>query len=207
MVKILRVCLSRDLPAERLSNYIYFTYDRLNIYYGADDPITEDFAIVEAMPEEPVNNMVYILTDGTLHQYLNYTDVLIAQVEDASEAELIRKAGTTLFVNGDSKYIEKVKRSLVLPFNNGIYNLVVDTQKDQKFDNDTILKYNEEHGAFEIYSNSIEEYQDYGHEIHGKDTTSVHTEVSGTKLMASVILSQAFDNALKVISDGFICQI
>lgn len=202
MPKILRVCLARDLPSERDSDYIYFTYDHLNVYYGSDDAITEDFAIVDSMPEQPVNHMVYILTDGTLHQYIDYTDVLIAQVLLPEEAELIRKAGTTYFVNGDGKYIDQVKRSLVLPFNNGIYNLVVDAQKDQKYDNNTILKYNEEHGCFEIYGDSAEEYKDYQHELHGKDTTSVHTEVSGSKLLASVILSQAFDNALKVLSDG-----
>ena len=202
MAKILHVCLSRDLPAERLSNYIYFTYDRLNIYYGSNDPITEDFAIVDAMPEEPVSNMVYLVTDGTLHQYIDYTDKLIAQVEDPAEAELIRKSGTTFFVNGDSKYIEKVKRSLVLPFNNGVYNLVVDAQQDQKYDNNTILKYNEEHGCFEIYGGSTEEYKDYEHTLHGTNSTTVHTEVSGSKLLATAILSKAFDNALKVLGDG-----
>lgn len=202
MPKILHVCLSKDLPSERLSNYIYFTYDRLNVYYGSDDPISEDFAIVDSMPEQPVNHMVYILTDGTIHQYIDYSDVLIAQVEDPSETELIRKAGTTYFVNGDGKYIDQVKRSIVLPFSNGVYNLVVDAQKDQKYDNNTILKYNEEHGCFEIYGDSAEEYKDYQHELHGRDTVSVHTEVSGSKLLATVILSKAFDNALKVLGDG-----
>lgn len=202
MTKILRVCLSKDLPSERPSNYIYFTYDRLNVYYGSSDPISEDFAIVDIMPEHPVDHMVYILTDGTLHQYIDYSDVIIARVEDPSEAQLIRKAGTTFFVNGDGKYIDQVKRSIVLPFNNGIYNLVVDAQKDQKYTNDTIIKYNEDHGCFEIYGDATDEYRDYQHELHGKDSVTVHTDISGSRMLATVILSKAFDNALKVLNDG-----
>ena len=204
-MKILHVCLSRDLPdyTERLSNYIYFTYDHLSIYFGSQDAISDNFAIVENMPEEAVDNMIYIvMSDGTLHQYIDYTDTTIAQVEDPSMIELIRKAGTTFFVNGDGKYIERVRRSLVLPFNNGVYEMAVGTQKEDKFDNDTIIKFNEKTGKFELFGEKDQDYIDYDHFLKGVDTTSVHTDVNSSRLFATVILSKAFDNALKVLSDG-----
>lgn len=203
-LKVLRVCLSKDLPSskDRLSNYIYFTYDSLSIYPGSNDAISNDFAIVDNMPENPVPKMLYILsTDGSLHQYIDYIDTTIAEIEDASQIELIGKAGTTFFVNGDSKYIDKQSRVLVLPFNNGTYELAVNSEVEQKFDNDTIIKYNEESGRFEIYGGT-EDYKDYSHFLKGKDTDSVSTKVNGSRIDARVILSKALDNALKIVSDG-----
>lgn len=211
-LKILQVCLSRDLPSreERLPNYIYFTYDSLSIYVGSEDAISDNFAIVDNMPEKPVERMIYIVLDGTLHQYIDYTDTVIAEVEDTSEIDLIRKAGTTFFVNGDSKYIDRQSRALVLPFNNGIYELAVSTEPEQKYDNNTIIKYNEETGRFEIYGgktntsggDTADEYEDYSQGLYGKDTASVNTNISGSRIDANIILSKAFDNALRILSDG-----
>ena len=211
-LKILHVCLSRDLPAReaRLSNYIYFAYDSLALYIGSDDSLSDNFAISESMPEKPVPNMLYIVLDGKIHQYIDYTDTIIAEVEDESMIDLIEKAGTTYFVNGSSKYIDRQSRALVLPFNNGIYELVVNTKNEQMYDNDTIIKYNEEHGRFEIYGGTVntsggdsyDEYEDYSNELSGKDTASVSTKINGSRIDANIILSKAFDNALKQLSDG-----
>ena len=212
--RILRVCLARDLPPreERLPNYIYFVYDNLALYLGSQDAYTENYVLVETMPEEPVTRMFYIvISDGTFCQYIDYSVQVLAEIEDPSQIELLRKAGTAFFVNGDSKYIDKQIRTLVLPFNNGVYELAVNADKEQKFTNDTIIKYNEEHGRFEIYGsktnssggdNDTDEYVDYNNELVGRDTASVSTKINGSRINAYVILSKAFDNALKQVSDG-----
>ena len=201
-MKILRVCLSSELPAEydRLSNYIYFCYDKLLLYNGSEK-LSANFSLSEEMPESPVPNMIYILFDGTVRQYKDYSVTTLATIEEEEQIDLIKKAGTTYFINGDSRYINKQDRTLVLPFNNDVYQLVVDYNQQDTFDNDTIVKYNEETGQFELYSGQ-DKYIDYSRELHGTSTPTVTSEVNGSRLSARVRISQAFGNALKEVSDG-----
>lgn len=202
-LKILRICLSRDIPPdiERLPNYIYFGYDNLILYSGTN-LVEEDFCIVDTMPESPKSNFIYILkSDGSIHEYLDYSDVQIAEVEDPSQVELLQKVGSTYFVNSESKYIDKQKRTLVLPYNNGVFELVTNAQNEQVFDNDTVLKYNEEHEQFEIYGN-LDEFIDYSEVISGAETDTAKSVVSGSRLFANVKISSIFDNALKLADDG-----
>ena len=216
MDKLLYVCLAKDLPLidERQSDYIYFTYDDLQIYLGnADYPISSNFAIVENMPENPVPEMIYILLDGTLHQYIDYSDITIATIYSEDMIPLISKAGTTYFINSDSRYINKQTRTLTLPFNNGTYELSVNADTELKFNNNTIIRYNEETGKFEIsgdYSNtsgtsggnSNEDYEEYSKYLKGKNTNTVNTSIDGSRINASVNISQAFGNMLLAASDG-----
>lgn len=202
-MKTLRVCLSSELPVEgeRLPNFIYFTYDKLILYIGAEKNTT-NYAISDTMPENPVPNMLYILSsDGSVHQYLDYSDNTIATIEDPEQIENIRKAGTTYFVNSESRYIDKHDRTLVMPFNGETYELVVNYNDEDKFDNDTIVKYNEDTGQFELYSGA-EKYTEYSKILKGKKTASVDTQINGSRITAYVNISQAFGNALRSLSDG-----
>lgn len=202
MSSILRVCLSSEYPvdSEVLSNYYYFLYDRLILYKGSEK-ITSNYCISEVMPESPVSNMLYILHDGTIRQYKDYSVITIATIEDPSQIDYIVKAGSTYFINGDSRYIDKHDRTLVMPFNSETYELVVNYKDEDTFRNDTIVKYNEDTGQFELYSGQ-EKFYEYSKEITGKETRSVKTNVTDGRLTAEVKISNAFGNALKAISDG-----
>ena len=213
MDKLLYVCLAKDLPLidERQSDYIYFTYDDLQIYLGnADYPISSNFAIVENMPEKPVPEMIYILLDGTIHQYIDYRDITVATIYSEDMIPLISKAGTTYFINSDSRYIDKQTRTLTLPFNNGTYELSVNADTELKFNNNTVIRYNEETERFEIsgdYSNtsggnSNEDYEEYSKYLKGKNTNTVNTSIDGSRINANVNISQAFGNMLLAASDG-----
>lgn len=214
-MKTFVVCLSRDLPPSHLrdSDHVYFTYDSLSVYMGSSEALQENFAIVNEMPESPVSDMIYILTNGSVHQYLDYTDTTIAETDDPEMIANILKAGTTFFINGESKYIDKQSRVLVLPFNDGTYELAVNADKEQMYNNDTVIKYSEEAGRFLIYGekvtpssgdpDTLEPYEEYSEQgLRGGNTSSVHTEVNGGRIDASVILSPEFDNILKVTGDG-----
>lgn len=202
-LKTLRICLSRDIPpdAERLPNYIYFGYDNLILYSGSE-LVEDDFCIVDSMPESPKENFIYILkSDGSIHEFIDYSDIQIAEVEDASQVELLEKVGSTYFVNSDSKYIDKQRRTLVLPYNNGVFELATNAQNEQVYNNDTILKYNEDAEEFQIYGD-LDEFIDYSQVISGAETDTVNTVVSGSRLIANAKISNIYDNALKVADDG-----
>lgn len=204
MGKILKVCLSNQLPdiLKRNQNYIYFLYDKLELYFG-QNKLSEDFAIATKMPDEPIPGMIYILNNnGTVHRFIDYKDTIIATIENEDQIELLKKAGTIFYVNNNKRYIDSQKRTLTLPFNNGTYELSVAMKNDQIFDNNTILKYNEKNERFEIYGETDEEFIDYSKPFRGGETNSMKILADGPSLKAYVKLSALKDNMLKATSDG-----
>ena len=140
--KILRVCKSSELPIleDRLENYMYFTYDDLMLYSGKNT-ILENFVIAGSVPEEPVPGLIYILnTDGSAHRVIDYIDTVIAEIEDSAQIAILEKAGTVFYINSANRYYDPQNRGMVLPFNNGNFELATSIRKDQSFNNDTILK-------------------------------------------------------------------
>ena len=202
--KTLKVCLSNELPdiLNRKSNYIYFTYDKLELYMG-QNKLSEDFAIADKMPDEPVPGMIYILNlDGSIHRYVDYQDVKVATIEDISQIELLKKAGSIFYINNNKRYMDSQKRTLTLPFNNGTYELSVAMKNDQVFNNNTILKYNEKNERFEIYGETDEEFIDYSKPFRGGETNSIKIVADGPSLRGNVKISSLIDNMLKAASDG-----
>lgn len=202
--KILKVCLSSEFPdiLERKENYIYFLYDKLELYFG-QNRLSEDFAIANKIPEYPVPGMIYILnTDGSVHRQVDYTDIIIATIESEDQIELLKKAGTIFYINTNKRYMDSQRRTLTLPFNNGNYELSVAMKNEQIFDNNTILKYNENSKRFEVYGDLDEEFIDFSKPFRGGETSSVKIKADGPSLKANVKISSLMNNMLRAASDG-----
>lgn len=202
--KTLKVCLSSEFPdiLKRKENYIYFLYDKLELYFG-QNRLSEDFAITNKIPEQPVPGMIYILnTDGSVHRQVDYSDITIATIESKDQIELLQKAGTIFYINNNKRYMDSQRRTLTLPFNNGNYELSVAMKNEQIFDNNTILKYNEKTKRFEVYGDLDEEFIDYSKPFRGGETNSVKIKADGPSLKANVKISALMNNMLKAASDG-----
>ncbi len=207
-MKTLRVCLSSELPApgDRSSDYLYFTYDKLYLYNG-QNLMSDNFAISSEIPDAQVTGMIYILdTDGSVHRKVDYSDEVIAEIEDSSQIDLLKKAGTMFFVNADHRYIDSQRRSLTLPFTDGTYELNVSAKNDAVYDNNTILKFNEKTNRFEMYSDTSEDFIDYSKAIRGGSTSTVDMNVSGPRLYGNIKVSSMTGNILKKSSDGLFAK-
>lgn len=203
-MKTLRVCLSSELPdiLSRSRDFIYFAYDKLILYAG-QNAITENFAIVSSMPEDPVVGMIYIFdTDGSVHRYINYSDTTIAKIENSSQINLLKKAGTMYYVNVNRRYLDSQRRTLTLPFNDGTYELAVSMKNNQMFTNDTIMKYNTEHERFEIYGPMDEDFIDFSKPFRGAKTDTLNINVDGPVIRGFVRISNTANNRIKAASDG-----
>lgn len=203
------VCLSKDLPkaTDRSSEKMYMTYDKLGLYIGCNT-VDENFAICSTMPDDPVPGMIYIYnTDGTVHRQVDYSDTIIAELEDSTQLELLKKAGTVFYVNNDNSYLDSQKRSLTLPFNDGTYELNVSSRNNQVFDKNTIVKYSEKDNRFNVYGPDDEEFVDYSKAVKGGKTNTVELRVDGGRLYGFLKISSALDNVLRVASDGLYAKI
>lgn len=209
-MKTLRVCLSSDLPGllDRSPDYLYFLYDKLFLYSG-QNMIDVNFAIVSSIPaiDDQVPGMIYILdTDGSVHRKVDYVDTVVAEIEEDSQIELLKKAGTMYYVNSDHRYMDSQRRTLTLPYNDGNYELAVAAKNDAKFNNNTILKFNEKSQRFEMYGEQDEEFIDFSKPFRGKTTNTAEVIVDGPKIMAMVRISNAVGNILKAASDGLLVK-
>ena len=209
-MKTLRVCLSSDLPGllDRNPDYLYFLYDKLFLYSG-QNMIDVNFVITERIPDidDQVPGMIYILnTDGSVHRKVDYVDTVVAEIEEDSQIELLRKAGTMYYVNSDHRYMDSQRRTLTLPYNDGNYELAVAAKNNAKFNNNTILKFNEKSQRFEMYGEQDEEFIDFAKPFRGKTTNTAQVTVDGPKIMAMVRISNAVGNILKAASDGLLVK-
>ena len=150
-LKTLRVCLSSELPEllNRDPNFIYFLYDKLTVFLG-QSIYSDPYAVVEAMPEAPINGMLYFVMDGTVQVYIEYSNKVIGQIENEDQLELLKKAGTTFFVNSEKRYLDLSRRIVTLPFQNGTYELTVSLANNLKIDKDTVIGFNPETNHFEM---------------------------------------------------------
>lgn len=201
-MKTLRVCLSSELPdvLERSSDYLYFAYDKLILYSGQNE-VSENFAIATEIPEAQIEGMIYILnTDGSVHRMIDYVDSTIAEIEDSDQIELLEKAGTLFYVDNNRRYLDSQKRVLTLPFNDGNYELSVAMKNDEVFNNNTVLKYSEDSGSFEISSDSS--FEDYTDNLNPGTTNSAKVNINGSTISVDVKVSSEPNNILKATSTG-----
>jgi hypothetical protein len=205
-MKTLRVCLSSDLPGllDRNPDYLYFTYDKLILYSGQNQ-LDVNYVIAPELPdiEDQVPGMFYILSnDGSVHRKVDYSDIQVAEIEDASQVSLLKKAGSIYYINSDHRYLDSQIRTLTLPFNDGLYELSVAAKNDAVYDNNTILKFNENSNRFELYGDDSGEFIDFSKPFRGKETDSIKVTVDGPRISAMVKVSKALGNLLKLASDG-----
>ena len=203
-LKTLKVCLSSELPliTERDPNTIYFLYDKLLVFLG-QSLYNDPYAIVEAIPENPVFNMLYFdLSDGKVKAYIDYSVTEIAEVETPEQLEILKQSGTTFFVNSEKRYLDLRRRTVTLPYQNGTYMLTVDLANNLKFDENTVLGFNPETNCFEV----IGKYDDFDmvftRRYRDLDTHTVDTHVSEHKISADIKVSKMEGNVLRIHTDG-----
>ena len=203
-MKTVKVLLSEKLPPmdSRDPEVIYFTYDKLDVYLG-QNKYYDNYAVVENLPDEPVTGMLYFdLSDGYAKSYIEYQWKNVAKIENDEQIEILKQSGTTFFVNADRRYLDLQRRTITLPFNNGTYELTVGLAKELIFDENTIIKFNPESGQFEIYGKHDDYDMVFLNHYTGKDTKSVDISVENHKISGEVMVSQAYNNLIKLMPDG-----
>ena len=213
-MKVFRICNSSELPSyqDREDNYIYFTYDELNIYIGKSSQYNGYYAIVENLPEigeqiKPVEIMYYITMDGNINVYHNESEdwEVIAEIEDSSQIEYLTKAGTTFLMRAGYKYIDYQRKILCLPYQHGEFQLSVMLDKPIIIDDSTIIVYNPETGKFEI--DGLRYYDEYGRnpeimKYTGVDSDSTHTYIQNDHIHVDAKISPKAGNILESRADG-----
>lgn len=206
MSKILRVCKSEDLPvlSARDESYVYFIYDKMAIYLGKNY-YSDPFCIVEDVPENAIEGMLYITLDGKLKTMLDYNIVEIGSIESEDQKEYLSLAGTVYFMKAESRYLDLQSRTLQLPFQNGTYILTVSAAENLMIDKDTVIRYDPASGKFIIDGNpyvddtsglpGLDKYT-------GVDSSTVKTKVENNQISAIVKISSQGNNILKAYGNG-----
>ena len=203
-MKALIVCLSSDLPhsIQRDCNTMYFVYDK-QVLYDGQSPYSSTFSIVQRMPDQPAIDRYYIdLSDGLVKLKDDYKLYEYARVQTASMLQVLQQAGTIHFFNSKQQYIDGQTRMISVPFSDGAYQLIVDIPNDLLFNDQTILKYNTEKGAFDIYGETLDEDPLETNGWKGHPTDTVITKVEDGRITAKVKISNADNNIIKVLDDG-----
>lgn len=202
-MKILRICNSADLPADRSSDYIYFVYDKMMIYLG-NNYYSDPFCIVEKIPNNPINAMLYITYEGNVLTYLNNKVTQIGSIEDEKQLDYIKDAGSVYFMKAEYRYLDLQTRTIQLPFQNGSFQLSVNMTKEIMINENTIIKFDPKSNRFIIYG---DEYYEDGNtpslgSIVGKETNSITNIINGNGLKSYLRISNQENNLIKVLNDG-----
>lgn len=206
MARVLRVCNSEFLPplSERDTNYIYFIYDKMAIYLG-QNRYTDPFCIVEDMPKEPIEGMLYITIDGKVKTYLDYNVVEIGEIENEDQIQYLYDAGTVYFMKAEYRYLDPQTRTLQLPYQNGSYQLSINLAKNIIIDKNTVIRFNEDTKQFEIDGrsygetvNKVELIKD----LKGGETDSTFTAITNGNIRVTLKISQAAGNLIKLLDSG-----
>lgn len=206
MARVLRVCNSEFLPplSERDPNYIYFIYDKMAIYLG-QNRYTDPFCIVEDMPKEPIEGMLYITIDGKLKTYLDYNIVEIGEIESEDQIQYLYDAGTVYFMKAEYRYLDPQTRTLQLPYQNGSYQLSINLAKNIIIDKNTVIRFNEDTGRFEIdgrmYGETVNKAEMIK-DLKGGETDSTFTAITNGNIRVTLKISNAAGNLIKLLDSG-----
>lgn len=206
MARVLRVCNSEFLPplSERDTNYIYFIYDKMAIYLG-QNRYTDPFCIVEDMPKEPIEGMLYIIIDGKVKTYLDYNVIEIGEIESEDQIQYLYDAGTVYFMKAEYRYLDPQTRTLQLPYQNGSYQLSVNLAKNIIIDKNTVIRFNEDTKQFEIdgrsYGETVNKAEMIG-DLKGGETDSTFTAINNGNIRVTLKISQAAGNLIKLLDSG-----
>lgn len=211
MSKILRVCKSEDLPvlSARDNDYVYFVYDKMSIYLGKNY-YSDPFCIVEKVPENAVEGMLYITLDGDLKTMIDYNIIDIGSIESEDQKEYLSLAGTVYFMKAESRYLDLQTRTLQLPFQNGTYILTVSAADNLMIDSDTVIKYDPASGEFVIDGNPyVDDTSGLPglNNYTGVETSSVKTTVDNNRISSSIKISDDPNNILRVFGNGLYANV
>ena len=207
-MKTFRVCHSSELPVSYLRNpnYVYFAYDKLMLFDG-QNIFYDHFAIVEEVPEEPVEALWYICFDGKIRSLIDYSITEIAEIEDESMIDLLYKAGTIFFYEANRRYLDTRRQLLELPYLNGSYQMTINLANNIKLDENTVIAFNPETSEFEISGKPQDYDLIFTHDYQGIDTDKVSTDVTDRKITTDIKISEGYDNIIRVVSDGLYASV
>ena len=208
--RTLRVCNSEDLPDkfDRDKDYMYLEYDKMQLYIY-QSKYSDPFCIVEKLPvnkAQMTDKMVYITTDGYIYCYMNYKAYQLGTVEnfDPDQLDILKKCGTTYFMNAESRYIDPQKRTIQLPFQNGNYQLNLSLFEDIMINEDTVIRFNPETEQFYVAG---KEYQfdnklNNIHAYSGVSTSTVKNKIDKHTFRSEVRISDKELNSIKSLKNG-----
>lgn len=205
-LKTLRVLTSEDLPipSDRDRDYLYFVYDKMLLYLY-QSLYSSPFCIVETLPTAPADGMLYIsIDDGKVYIYQGYSMEHVADIEDPSQILLLKKAGTTYFMNAESRYLDVQTRTVQLPYQNGQYVLSLSLAENLQINEDTFIKYDVETEQFYIAGTEYQpedKLNNVGKYI-GFETDTTITSTKNGIFKADVKLSENADNMIELLNDG-----
>lgn len=205
-LKTFKICLFQELPniLERDRDYIYLTYDKLLLFFGQNQ-YYDPYVICEAIPEEPIAGYLYILFNGQVKTFNGDEIVDIAEIEDESQAESLRKLGTTYFIKADRRYLDLQRRTLQLPYHNGTYSMTMDMARDLQINDNTVVRYDQSSESFYIDGDFLSPPRFKGYE--GKESKTVSVEVNDRCIHAEVRVSKASDNLIQKLNGGLYANV
>lgn len=206
-LKTFSICTSELLPSleDRQNDYIYFVYDKMQLFFGKSF-YSDPFCIVENIPEDNLmEGMLYITLDGNIKTYYDGDLIDIATIESEDQTEILLAAGTTYFEKAEYRYLDLQTRTLILPFQNGSYQLSVSMMENLIIDENTRIVFDQNTEEFVISGSTIDD--DSGNVgsldgYSGTTTNSISTTVSGNTVKAELILSTEEGNLLQVLGNG-----
>lgn len=204
-LKILRVCLSNELPDEvdRTNQYLYFVYDKLVLLLGKNY-YSDPYVIVEKLPTNPISGILYITLNGEVKAFHDQSFIDIATIESTDQIEILKQLGTTFFIQADKRYLDRKRRLLMLPYHNGTYMLTVNLAKDLKINEKTVIRYDPEKEEF--YIEGEHEFENF-RRYQGAETSTVTTKVEDHCIHADIRLSSDPRNIIKLVGDGLFAGI
>jgi len=202
------VCTSEYLPTppERDMNTVYFVYDKMAVFVGRTF-YSDPFCVLETVPDQPAEGMLYITTDGRLKLYVDYSLMDIGGTDNQTYIDRIRLAGTVYFMKAEYRYLDLQTRCIALPYQNGTYQLSVNLMKCLAINKNTVIRYNEETGRFEIDGDYVDTDFHDPNQYYGVDTDTVHTWTQGRQVYADVKVSNAANNAIRILGNGLFVDV
>ena len=210
--KVLKVIKYQYLPPknERYKSYVYFCYDRMQLYLY-QSLYTDPFCIIEELPANPVESMLYITTEGKMYTYYGYKRTFIGEVEkntdgvpDPDQINLLKQAGTVYFMNAESRYLDAQSRTIQLPFQNGEYILSLALGADLRIDDHTVIKYNPNNEQFYIAGQDYQ-YEDKLNNVgkySGYVTETAETMMDGNTFRSYISVSDMPYNGIQIAETG-----
>lgn len=212
--RILQILKSQELPKphDREKDHLYYVYDKMKLYLY-QSLYSDPFTIVESLPEELVENMLYIVLNGYMYTYAHGSIIELGHIRinefdevDPDQLDLLKKVGTVYFMNAESRYIDTSTRTLQLPYQNGSYQLTLSLAKDLMIDNETVISFNQETEQFEIMGAEFQPdkwLKDiYKYRGAWNETIVTSVEEGYNAIKSKVNIADISGNAIQILGKG-----
>ena len=202
------LCHSSALPdkADRVKNYVYLVYDQFKLYIY-QTLYTDPYCIIQSLSnsrEILTDKMLYITMDGRMYSVSNHIVYHMGDLLDFAQSDLLTQCGTAYFMNAESRYFDKTKRLLNLPFKNGNYQLNLSLVKDLSIDENTVIRFNPDTNQFYVAGKEYQ-FDDRLNNLYkysGMNTRTVETYLDGHTFRSNIRLSDKPGNDIKALTSG-----